>query len=137
MVSPVAKRRSASRAPFSAIMLWPVNTRSVVDSPSPASAYTYPHTRRPDCPTTRLRRYPDLPTSSLEADRFRITVAPPRASRAEGGSVAHRSSQISTPRTRLGTFSQAKSPAASMSTVSPHRSTLVSTPAPEANHRCS
>ena len=39
-VSPVANRRSASRVPFSAIILWPVNTTSVVDSPSPASAYT-------------------------------------------------------------------------------------------------
>ena len=37
-VSPVEKRRCASRAPFSAIMLWPVKTKSVVDSPSPASA---------------------------------------------------------------------------------------------------
>ena len=31
---------SASREPFSAIRLWPPNTRSVEDSPSPASAYT-------------------------------------------------------------------------------------------------
>ena len=39
-VSPVANRRSASSVPFSAMRLWPVNTRSVVDSPSPALAYT-------------------------------------------------------------------------------------------------
>ena len=38
MVSPVANRRSARMVPFSAIRLWPANTRSVVDSPSPASA---------------------------------------------------------------------------------------------------
>ena len=37
-VRPVPKRCSARRAPFSAIMLWPPKTRSVEDSPSPASA---------------------------------------------------------------------------------------------------
>ena len=39
-VRPEANRRSARMVPFSAIILWPANTRSVVDSPSPASAYT-------------------------------------------------------------------------------------------------
>ena len=37
-VRPEANRRSASSTPFSAIRLWPENTRSVVDSPSPALA---------------------------------------------------------------------------------------------------
>ena len=35
-----AKRRSASKVPFSAIRSWPEKTISVVDSPSPASALT-------------------------------------------------------------------------------------------------
>ena len=34
----------------------PENTRSVVDSPSPAFAYRYPHTSLPDCPVTSARR---------------------------------------------------------------------------------
>ena len=49
-----------------------------------------------------------MPTVSLEADRFRIRVAPDRARAAEGGSGAHRSSQISTPMTRSGISSQAQ-----------------------------
>ena len=35
---PVEKRRSANKAPFSAIRLCPAKTMSVEDSPSPASA---------------------------------------------------------------------------------------------------
>ena len=81
-----------------------------------------------------------MPTVSLEADRFKSTVAPRRAREMEGGSGAHRSSQISTPITRLGMLSQAKIPLLFMHTACPHSWKSSSTPLtpPEGlNHRCS
>ena len=78
-----------------------------------------------------------MPTSSLDAERFRITVAPFRASSTEGGTGAHRSSQISTPITKLGMVSQAKVWFVQRLTCCPHSSIPCSTPLPDANHRCS
>ena len=66
-----------------------------------------------------------------------MTVAPARARAVEGGSGAHRSSQISTPTTRSGISGQAKRPRVLRDTAWPQSSKLKSTPAPEANHRAS
>ena len=70
---------SASTAPFSATRQCPPNTRSVLDSPGPAPAYTYAATHRPDWVATNCRRYAALPTVSLLADRFTSTAAPATA----------------------------------------------------------
>ena len=45
----------------------PLNTMSVVDSPTPADASTYAPAQRPDCWRTKALRYSALATSSLLA----------------------------------------------------------------------
>ena len=58
---------------------------------------------------TSARRYSALPTVSSLAERFAITVAPASAWKVEGGRALHRSSQISTPSTKLGIWRQRNS----------------------------
>ena len=65
--------------PFSAIILCPPNTTSVVDSPSPAFAYTYPAISLADCPEISCLRYASFPTVSSLAEQFTTIVAPASA----------------------------------------------------------
>ena len=88
---------SAKMTPFSAIKALPEKTRSVVDSPKPLEAYTYPQTQRADCWATSCLRYACLPISSLLAERLTMILAPNMASSELGGTGIHKSSQISTP----------------------------------------
>ena len=94
---PEEKRDEARIAPFSAITELDVKTMSVVLSPSEASAYTYPATRRADTEEMRFFRYSSLPIISSEAERLTMTVAPFAAALIEGDSGTQRSSQISHP----------------------------------------
>ena len=73
------------------MMQWPENTRSVLLSPAPLDAYTYPARHLPDCIATRLRLY------SLLADGFIMIFAPALQSSPLGGALTHKSSQISVP----------------------------------------
>ena len=81
---------------------------SVVDSPQPASAYTYADTNLPDALCTSIRRYASFPIVSLDAERLHSTVAPAIARPAPGVSATHRSSQISHPMTKSAIFSHEK-----------------------------
>jgi hypothetical protein len=79
------------------MMQWPENTRSVLLSPAPLDAYTYPARHLPDCIATRLRLYSLFPITSLLADGFIMIFAPALQSSPLGGALTHKSSQISVP----------------------------------------
>ena len=84
---------------------------------------------------TRLRRYSALPTTSSEADRLRITVAPASARATEGGVEAHRSSHSSTPTVRPGMESQGNTTSAPRYTSCPQKENSRSPAPPGSNQR--
>ena len=86
----------ASCSPFSQIIVWPSQARSVVDSPSPAAAYTYAARHRDDAERASRQRSSARPIVIGLPDRFAITVAPASAASALGGIGTNMSSQIST-----------------------------------------
>ena len=70
---------SFKTTPFSAMMLCEENTRSCVDSPSPALLYKYADHNFLEVNLTKSNLNFSLPTTSLEADKLQITVAPFKA----------------------------------------------------------
>jgi len=118
--SPVWKSSdSASTVPFSQIKLCPAKTMSVLDSPQPASAYTYPAISFADCIETRLLLKSALPITSSLAERLQISVAPRHARRVDGELGTHKSSQSSKPILSSGIFSQQKITSCPKNTFSP------------------
>src|SRR5204862_4550341 len=89
-------------------MACPSHARSVVDSPGPAHVYKYAAIHLADCDEQSRRRYSDLPTIELLAERFARTVAPAIAASVLGGSGTHTSSQISMCNARSGQFAARK-----------------------------
>ena len=72
--------------------------------------------------------YSSLPTISLDAAGFAITVAPARARDEEGGTATKRSSQISMPILSVGISVHEKMILLPKGTVSPHISISIASP---------
>ena len=81
----MAKGKSSARMfPFSHTMACPPNTRSVLLSPKPAPAYTYPAMHLALCVHTIFFMYSSFPAKAVSAARFRIISAPIRDRSVEG-----------------------------------------------------
>src|SRR5437867_1303223 len=89
-------------------MACPSHARSVVDSPGPAPVYKQGAIQLADCAEQSRRRYSDLPTIELLAERFARTVAPAIAASVLGGSGTQTSSQISICNAKSGQFAARK-----------------------------
>ena len=81
----MAKGKSSARMfPFSHTMACPPKTRSVLLSPKPAPAYTYPAMHLALCVHTMFFMYSSFPAKAVSAARFRIISAPIRDRSVEG-----------------------------------------------------